>query len=253
MNVRFSFLVRTGVGLVTLVLMLVISCKGPEGPQGPAGPTGAAGAAGTAGATGPTGASGVAGATGAMGNANVVYTEWKSIDVGGNFFKYPDGSQANLSPTSTDNALLTKDAIDKGLIYIYYKFGQIQINQDTQLYSLVERISPDNVAVGFIKIPGRQTNTFQDFTTYQVTTDYLGVNYFAPKIILKTGILNYTTQTYTSIQEFNGKDATFFRNIFSSMPQYRIVVVAGSVKSGRLAAVNYKDYAAVKEAYNLPD
>ena len=37
------------------------------------------------------------------------------------------------------------------------------------------------------------------------------------------------------------------------LPQYRIVIVNGSTPGGRAAAIDYKDYAAVKRAYNLPD
>ena len=61
------------------------SCKGEQGPTGPQGSTGTAGtlgAAGTAGPTGPTGTSGAQGLPGTPGkdgNANVVYTEWKSM------------------------------------------------------------------------------------------------------------------------------------------------------------------------------
>lgn len=247
MKLRSSYLVQTGVGLVALLLMLVISCKGPEGPQGPAGPTGAAGPAGPAGATGPAGASGVAGATGPMGNANVAYTEWKPIDVSGNVVNYPSRTQVDLAPASTANALLTKDAIDKGLVYIYYKFGQLQNG------TLVDRITQNTVPVARIKIPGRTTNNASDYASYQITTDYLGENYFSPRISLTTGTYNSTTDQITLIPDLANQSDAFYRSLFATMPQYRIVVVAGSVKSGRVGTVDYNDYAAVKQAYSLPD
>ena len=250
MKVRFSHLVQTGSGLFALLLMLVISCKGPEGPQGPAGPTGAAGAAG---ATGPAGASGVAGATGPMGNANVKYTDWKPINVSGDFFVNPLTKEVTLSPQTTADTLLTKDAIDKGLIYIYYKFGNLDYTAGTQSYTLVERITENNVTQGYVKIPNRTTNQIGDYVTYQVTTDYLGENYFSPKIVLPTAVYDSGKDEYVGIAGLADQPVAFYRTMFATLPQYRIVVVAGNVKSGRLAAVDYKNYAAVKQAYNLPD
>ncbi|MBD2754411.1 hypothetical protein [Spirosoma validum] len=247
MKVRFSNLVQTGAGLATLLLMLVISCKGPEGPQGPAGPTGATGATGAAGATGPAGASGVAGATGPTGNANVVYTDWKAIDVNGTINKYPSRTQVDLSPASTDNTLLSTTAINQGLVYVYYKFGQLQNGQ------LVERITQNEVPFGRLKIPGRTTNNATDYTTYRITTDYLGQNYFKPMISLVTGSYSESTGQFNLISELVNQTDAFYRGLFTTLPQYRIMVVAGSTKSGRLGAVDYSNYAAVKEAYNLPD
>uniref|UniRef100_UPI003B3A1886 collagen-like triple helix repeat-containing protein n=1 Tax=Spirosoma sp. TaxID=1899569 RepID=UPI003B3A1886 len=248
MKVRFSHLVQTGSGLIALLFMLVVSCKGPEGPQGPQGPAGPTGATG---ATGPAGASGVAGATGPMGNANVVYTDWKPIDVSGNFFVNPITKEVTLSPASTASSLLTKDAIDKGLIYIYYKFGSVQSTTAPQSFTLAERISQSgNVSQGYAKIPGRTTNLIDDYVTYQVVTDNLGENYFSPKIIFPSAIYNPNIDDYTGITGLIDQPVSVYRTMFATLPQYRIMVVAGSVKSGRLAAVDYKDYAAVKQAFN---
>ena len=244
MKIYLSRFVQTSIGAVFLALTLLASCKGPEGPAGPAGPTGAAGPAG---ATGPAGTSGVAGATGPTGNANVIYTDWKPFDVSGSVFQYPTGNQVDLIPATTANALLTQDAIDKGLIYVYYKFGQLQNG------TLVERISQNAVQFGRVKIPGRTTNSALDYTTYQITTDNLGLNYFSPKISLTTGFYDSTTDTFTLIPDLAKQTDTFYRTMFSTLPQYRIVVVNGSTKSGRLSAVDYSDYAAVKQAYNLPN
>ena len=250
MKVRFSHFVTFGTGLVALLLMLVISCKGPEGPAGPTGATGATGATGTAGATGPAGASGVAGATGPMGNANVVYTDWKAVDISGAVFKYPNLSRVQLAPASTANTLLTKDAIDKAVIYVYYKFGQLTYDQ-TAGYTLVERIKQDTVTAA-VKIPGRTTNNIEDYTKYQIITDFLGQNYFSPKIFIFSGIFNTTTGVYDPIPELLFQPDQVYRTMLATYPQYRIVVVYGSVK-GRVGAVDFNDYAAVKQAFNLPD
>ena len=250
MNVRFSHLWQSAMGLLALIFLTVASCKGPDGPAGPQGPAGPTGAAGAAGATGPAGASGVAGP---MGNANVVYSDWKPFDVSGNFFRFPDGSQVNLSPATTANALLTADAINKGVIYVYYKFGVLTNDPVTQTNSLVERISSDKVTYANVKIPGRTTNTSQDYAIYQVSMDNLGLNYFSPKLSLTTGYLSADQQSYVPINGLTSMDAKFYRDMFATLPQYRIVVVNGSVKGGRSGNIDYTNYAAVKAAYNLPD
>jgi len=251
MKVRFSYFIKFGSGLFILSLLFFASCKGPTGPTGPAGPTGATGAAGTAGATGATGPAGASGVAGATGNANVVYTDWKAIDVSGNFFKYPDNSQVQLSPAVTTSSLLSLSAINTGIIYVYYKFGQLQYDQTAQQYTLAERIKADTVSA-YVKIPGRTTNLFADYARYQIITDDLGQNYFSPKIVLFTGRLNSTATGYDTIADLINLAPSAYRAMFTTLPQYRIVVVYGSVK-GRVGAVDFKDYAAVKQAYNLPD
>lgn len=247
MKVRFSHVVQTGMGLVALLLVLISSCKGPEGPAGPQGTPG------TPGTTGPTGASGVTGPTGASGvSASVIYTDWKPIDVGGNFFKYPDNTVVTSSPTSTTSTLLTQDAINKGLVYIYYKFGQLSAPSDTGSYTLVERVAQNTVPFGRVKIPGRVGSGAADFATYQITTDYLGVNYFKPTISLTTGTLVNGDQ-YQLIPDLINQPAAFYRSMFATLPQYRMIVVNGNTKSGRMGAVDYSDYGQVKQAFNLPD
>ncbi|GAB4020488.1 hypothetical protein [Spirosoma koreense] len=253
MKVRFSYFVQTTAGLFALLLMLVVSCKGPEGPAGPQGPAGPTGATGAAGATGPAGASGVAGATGPMGNANVMYTEWKTMDVSGNVFAHPDLSVVDLSPAATTSSILSASAINQGLITVYYKFGALSFDQTTQNYVLNERIAANTVPYASVKIPGRTTSKFSDYTDYQITTDNLGQNYFAPKITLTTGYYDSSRDAYTPIADVANKTTDFYRSLFTTLPQYRIVVVMGNVKSGRQGAVDFKDYAAVKQAYNLPN
>ncbi|MBD2755557.1 hypothetical protein [Spirosoma validum] len=253
MKPRFSSLFQITLGLFTLLLTLVISCKGPDGPQGPAGPTGATGAtgaAGTAGATGPAGASGVAGATGAqgpMGNANIVYSEWKPVDVSTNFYAYPDNSSVYLgNDTKTDNALLTQDAIDKGIIYIYYKTGQKTFDPATGEMKLAERILTTN-GFGWLKIPGRTTNKDEDYINYYIGNELISANY------LKFSAFIYTNQNGTIVPDLAGKTAQFYRDMIKTMPQYRIIVAYGSVKGSRTGAVDFTDYASVKQTFNLPD
>lgn len=274
MKTRFGSILHIGAGLLSLLFMLVISCKGPEGPIGPAGPTGATGVAGATGpqgvtgatgttgpqgvsgatgSTGPQGASGVAGATGPQGptgNANVVYSAWKPVDVSTNFYAFTDPASPSSvylgNDTNTGNALLTQDAIDKGLIYIYYKTGQKTFDPATNDTKLVERILTGN-GFGWVKIPGRTTSKDEDFTNYYVGNDVFGTNY------LKFNAYVYTNRNGMNTTELFGKTAQFYRDLLKDLPQYRVIVAYGSTPGGRAAAIDFKDYAAVKRAYNLPD
>jgi hypothetical protein len=255
MKSRFVSLVQGGIGLVALLFMVVVSCKGPEGPIGPAGPTGTTGTAGT---TGPQGVSGVAGATGPQGvsgvtgNANVVYTAWKPVDVSSSYFRTADNLYTYMgNDNSTDYPLITQDVFNKSLIYVYFKYGALKYDPSTAEEKLVERIQPAN-AYGYVKLPGHTTSTFFDYLSYNVYNQPIGVNF-----------LNFTlrmdTQTFDAngkpqpIPELVGKNAQFFRDLVKDMPQYRVVIVNGSTPGGRAGTVDFKDYAAVKRAYNLSD
>ncbi len=192
MKTRTAFSATAGFGLVALLLAVFVSCKGPEGPQGPAGPQGTTGATGAVGPTGPQGVSGVAGPQGLtgvagpqgpMGNANVVYTAWKAVDLSGNYFRTPDNLRFDLgNDQKTASTLLTAEVMDKSLVYVYFKFGQAAPDNANGGARLVERIQASN-ANGQVKITGRTTNNFDDFITYFVNHDYLGVNYLRFNLI----------------------------------------------------------------------
>ncbi|WP_461084027.1 hypothetical protein [Spirosoma flavus] len=247
-----SLFSQTALGVVAGMLLLVMSCKGPEGPQGPAGPAGPTGATGATGATGPAGASGVAGATGPAGpagptgNANVVYTAWKTLDLSSSYYRSPDNKEFFIgNDNNTANATLTKDVLDKSVVYVYFKVNR-KLNTGSTI-TLQELINPIN-ALGHIKIPGRTTNVDDDYMLYEVSHDYLGVNY------LRLTVHGYTTNAAgTAIPEFVGKTAADFRALFTTLPQYRIVIINGSTPGGRSGAVDFKNYASVKQAFNLPD
>ncbi|GAB3640141.1 collagen-like triple helix repeat-containing protein [Spirosoma arcticum] len=256
MKTRFSLFLHIGTGFVALLFMVVSSCKGPEGPAGPQGTPGLAGTTGptgVSGATGATGPAGVSGVAGAMGNANVVYTAWKAVDLSGNYYRYPTNLELDLgNDQKTANALLTTDVMNKSLVYVYFKFGQALYDNASGAFSLVERIQASN-AYGQVKIPGRTTSTYEDFAGYSVSHDYLGVNYLRFNLRLYTQQYDQAQNKMIPVAELVGKDAQFFRDMVKDLPQYRIVVVNGSTPGGRAAAINCSDYAAVKRAYKLPD
>ncbi|TAE35661.1 MAG: collagen-like protein [Runella slithyformis] len=243
------------------------SCKGPQGDLGPAGiqgqvgkdgpigvigpvgPNGPAGPQGTAGTAGPQGTPGATGPQGPTGNANVVYSTWIT----------PTWVSSGDSPTfvffnqkNTANNLLTQDAIDKGVVYTYVKIKILDFDQDAREYKLVDRILP-NEGVSRFKVSGRQTNRDQDYGYSRITVNQqIGVNY-----LQVSGYLDKTTwnDNYTAAvfpPELAGKSFTFYNDIAKNLYQYRVVVVYGST-AGRMAAVDMKDYAAVKAAFNLKD
>jgi hypothetical protein len=259
-----------GVAVLMGGLLLVQACKGPEGPQGPIGPQGTTGATGATGPQGPTGPQGLSGATGAtgpqgvsgvagpqgpqgpMGNANVSYTAWRTVDNTGNYFRSSDNMRVDLGNSGrTANTLLTKEVMDKSLVYIYFKFSVIDFDQSIGGYKQSERIQPGNFG-GYIKIPGRTTADFNDFLYYFGNHDYLGENYLRFNITLYTQL--WDGSKWVANPEMVGKNAAYFRDIVKELPQYRIVIVNGStLVGGRKANVDFKDYNAVKQAFNLPD
>lgn len=271
MKIRVSLLFHISTGLVFLLFIAVVSCKGPEGPagpQGPAGPTGAAGptgpqgVSGVAGATGPQGVSGVvgpvgpAGPQGPIGNANVIYTAWTTptYDI---FNASPDNIFVYLSNQNTANALLTKNVIDRSIVYVYFKFGQLLFDQSIGGFSPVVRLqAPDALNSGFpgsVKIPGRTTNNAADYVNYFINYDMLGENYFKINLNLNTSQFDQAQGKSVPVADMVGKPAQFYRDLVKDLPQYRIVIVNGSTPGGRQAAVDFKDYVAVKQAFNLPD
>ncbi|GAB4033060.1 hypothetical protein [Spirosoma gilvum] len=258
MKSHSSHLVHIPTGLIVFFFLLAVSCKGPEGPQGPqgpVGPSGTVGATGATGATGPTGASGVtgaAGAQGATGNANVMYTAWKSPDFSTYYYRFPDNLQAIIGNDGNQtNALLTADVIDKSMVYVYFKTGALQYDNTTADYKLVERIQPSN-GYGYVKIPGRTTSNSQDYVQYWLNSDNIGVNNLHMYMYFFTSLYDQQGKQ-TPIADFVGKNAQFYRDMVKTAPQYRIVIVKGTVAGGRTAAIDFKDYTDVKQAFNLPD
>lgn len=222
-------------------LIWISACKGPQGDVGPAGTIGTQGTTGTTGVAGPAG------------NANVVYTAWKT-PTWENFGRSPDNRRAflNISEAGKANAAFTADAINKGVIYTYIKIKALNYDNVNGEYALVERITPQG-AYTYAKIPGRQTNTYEDFmATYVGYDPNMAVNYFYPFLQVITERYDLTQQKYVPLEEATGKPAAYFRDLVKDLPQFRHVIVNGST-AGRMAAVNFKDYAAVKKAFNLPD
>lgn len=231
-----------------MATVLFFGCEGPEGPLGPQGAKGDNGDVGAVGPKGDTGSTGTNGTNGKDGNANVVYSAWLVPTWSAN------GSNVNYSyfeQKDKQNDLLTQDAIDKGVVYTYVKARQLNYNSDKQEYELLDVISPNNGNY-FMKIPGRTTNDYRDFTraSFYISNE-IGVNYLnVGATLVKIGPdVNYTNFE-TPIPELANKSFDFYKDLLKDL-KYRVVVVHGSTQ-GRIN-VDMTDYEAVKKAYNLPD
>ena len=104
-----------GMLAVTSAAIFINACKAEKGEIGPIGPTGATGVTGvgTAGATGATGAKGDKGDTG---TANVLYSDWITVNFSGSGTVYTGIITAPK---------ITQDVLDKGTVLIYLKSGNL--------------------------------------------------------------------------------------------------------------------------------
>ncbi|MFN8345897.1 MAG: hypothetical protein U0X91_12870 [Spirosomataceae bacterium] len=257
-KVLFSALIAIG------LLLTQNACKGPEGPIGPqglqgtqgvkgdigpAGPqgqTGTTGPQGQTGATGPQGTQGATGPQGPMGNANVVYSDWRTIE-----WK-STGSSTDyqfFDAKSTAEPLLTQEAIDKGLVYVYVKSKVRNWNNDKQEYDLVEVIS-GNGMWGNFKLPGRNQNRWQDFgQMYVRSDDLIGVNYLRMYgQLYKKGPNDSFVDIY--LPELANKSFAEYTAMVNDLHRYRVLIVYGSTK-GRVAAIDMTNYNEVKKHFNL--
>lgn len=242
----------------------IYSCKGelgPAGPQGTAGTTGQNGASGPQGASGVTGPAGTSGAQGLPGtpgkdgNANVVYTDWKSMptDV---YIRGISNQSVIFQTAITSQTVLTRDALDKAAIFVYYKVFQPVFDNSTATFKLQERIGQGSGNASYTLIPGRNPADFASFLVMSVNNGLMGINFFAPNTSLQTRETN-AAGVVVAIPEYVVRDAAYFRDLIKDAPQYRIMVVYGSTKGGRTSyngrPVDFNDYAQVKSYFNLAD
>jgi hypothetical protein len=221
----------------------LFSCKGPEGPQGPVG------------GAGPSGTAGIAGPKGADGTANVVYTEWKTPNWS-NLYRYPDNTAVQFSLSAEDSKMpvLTKEVIDKADVHIYTKVQLQEWDPTNAEYKLVNRIYSSSSFVGAsVKVPGRTTGKPEDFLQVNGSFNPIGENYFAAFVNLNTSTYDNAQQKYIPIPDLVGKAAAVYKEILKDGPQYRMVIIPGAVKAGRMASVDFSNYAAVKEVFGLKD
>jgi Collagen triple helix repeat (20 copies) len=244
--------------ILMLGLVFSISCKGPAGDTGPVGPAGAKGDVGAAGANGASGAQGVAGAAGAtgtkgdpgaMGQASVVYSDW--ITPTWAYTGYNDQVDY-FTMKNTAMPLLTKEAIDKGVIAVYFKASTFNYNRDIDEYEPKDVITA-SYSNFLYKIPDRKTTKNWDYANGYASFDQtFGENYIQISGGYYKNGYDATGTKYGIIPEFVGKSFSFFNDLIKNKVQYRVVVINGSVK-GRLGNLDLKNYYEVKKAFNIKD
>ncbi len=195
-----------------------IGVIGPVGPNGPAGPQGTAGAAGQTGPAGPQGSTGT---------ANVIYSAWIARPFPGNGTgERPWVSQNFPTPTVPNfpswlvlnpEPKITQEIIDKGFVMVYHRINPTFTNAEALPYN-TQSVSGNGVPI--------------------TMTISFSVNPGA--IFLRAA----NTQLVPSGGTFG---------LPASNGLYRYVIVPGGVANGRMAAIDWKDYAAVKAAFNLKD
>jgi hypothetical protein len=86
--------------IISIIIVAIISCKGPQGEVGP---------------QGTQGSQGIQGNAGPIGTANVIYSEWTNITFTGSGSSW----QAKISAPK-----ITQEILDKGLVKTYFKLDK---------------------------------------------------------------------------------------------------------------------------------
>ena len=228
--------------------LFMASCKGDKGDIGPAGQIGGKGDAGTVGVKGDPGAGG---AKGDQGAAKVVYTAWKPMVLDGTVTPIT-GDYLLLTNANKTEPNFTKEAIDQGVLLTYLKANsRVLAPNSTTDYVLQEAITANSNTISYFKIPGRTLNRLEDYQAIQIFYDNTArrENFFDPFLYFFRRV-NLTSGAF--VPELQNLTVDQCKALAKDMPQYRHVVIYGSTK-GRLAAIDLSNYAAVKEAFNLPD
>jgi|GEM_PF-1936844 len=250
--------------------MFMFSCEGPEGPQGPVGTAGKDGAAGSKGDKGDKGDKGEAGQDGKDGSSAVNSSPWIRLD-----YK-TDGATTitnqnytsngaiyqtyvNLSLKDKTQPLLTKEIVEQGMYLVYIRYKVMMYDQEESSYYLDNRITGGvNIGVtSYFKIPGRENSRAGDYAYLTFGISELGENTWNPYLYFSSPSQQvYENNQYvykSTATDLVDKSNAFYRELLSSnVPEVRLVTVKGSL-SGRLKNIDFSDYEAVKEAFNLED
>lgn len=116
-------MIQTNIKRVYVVLFFLFiglmgaGCEGPSGPEGPQGSQGLQGEQGQQGEQGPPGDDGQDGEDGEDGNANVIWSEWTSID---SWDLKDDPRQKGVRFPDT---ILPQEVIHSGVLIVYRKYN----------------------------------------------------------------------------------------------------------------------------------
>lgn len=163
---------------ILLAMVLLLSACTKEGPQGPPGPQGEQGARGE------TGAKGDRGSKGATGTANVIYSNWLSVDL-------KSGIYYGVYYARIDASKITRSILDKGVMKVYISAGnkvyEIPNSTFEGLYPVfsvgyMEIFSPadwdtfSGYKFRYVLIPGgtttRQSHQAVDYSNYHAVCRY---------------------------------------------------------------------------------
>ncbi|MCY1508217.1 hypothetical protein D9M68_425180 [compost metagenome] len=197
--------------LIFLLVMVIMlgSCKKEAGPAGPAGPKGDVGAKGDPGDKGSTGDKG------ATGTANVIYSDWLPIPTQDN----ESAPYRKIFSFSVPG--ITREILDKGVIYAYIKLSDSDPFKG--IYPLPHVIFG---SVGASSVNG----SYSTFILPQV--GYLGLY----QSWLTSGIIP--------------SDFANSNKIYGAFTHIRYVIVPGSVRANT-TSVNFNDYQTVKAYFKL--
>ncbi|AXE19111.1 hypothetical protein DR864_15810 [Runella rosea] len=221
-----------------LMAICFLACEGPQGETGPQGPQGTTGKDGAIGVTGPvgpngpigpqgpTGPQGQAGPQGPTGTANVIYSTWIARPYPGNGAgerpwitqSFPTATTPNFPSWLLTNPepKVTKDIVDKGMVMIYYRANPTFTNAEALPYN-TQSVAGNGVPI---------TMTY----SFSILEGIITIRVANTQLVSAGGTFGVPG---------NGL--------------YRYVIVPGGVANGRLAAIDWKNYAEVKAALNLKD
>ncbi len=218
------------------------SCEGPEGAPGKQGDKGEQGEKGEEGESGPQGETG---------NANVLYTDWKTIPWSSQYSTFSKDSTLYLKIRSYDNSLisvpeLTEEVLGNSAVFIYkrfYRFGYTLKAAEvyTQLVSGEKEIQGEIFKEGMVGVP-YQGGTLKGKLSH--STD------FRPGVIELFGSIRY----YNAEGSVNNEE--LIKQLikrYNDAIQYRILIIKGGTQFGRLKNIDFNDYEAVKKALDIKD
>ncbi|TAE35663.1 MAG: hypothetical protein EAY79_13020 [Runella slithyformis] len=184
----------------------------------------------------------------------MIYTEWRSPD-----FKEPMEGLLNrqqFQPFDIPFPLLTQEVLNTSQVFIYAKNRQL-ILENGGVLRLVENIHEvsNPMTASYYLFPGRSGLSIDDYGSHSVSISA----FLRPNVITcGGGVLrlapgtNVSTTANVTVPEMANKTPAFYRDFMKELVKYRVVIIKGNV-AGRMAAVDMKDYAAVKAAFNLKD
>ncbi|MCR9062745.1 MAG: hypothetical protein NXI00_02205 [Cytophagales bacterium] len=214
-------------------LALLFSCKPDRGDQGP------------------MGIQGEKGDPGEDGNANVIYSEWKSAewDIIGN-----SSGAIQIGWYDQFSDIITTDILNTGVFYIYGKTQTLAYNGETEEVFLKEIYTRDVGSTGYKKIADSTGVQYDDYVTTVVyfnnNYDIEGIDFDGSTFI--TGWQASPTPAADTIPALKGLSAEEIIEIYAKdLHQFRVIALKGNV-SARVKAMNWNDYESVVRELGIP-